>query len=207
MVQPRLKLQNDDPFVYVLRCSDNSLYCGTTTDLDRRLQAHNAGTGARYTRSRSPVRLAWYRQAPSKSEAFREEFRIKRLRKAPKELLLTCDKGGMLDNSNPKGDVAMTKAELTAKLAEEANVTKKAAMAMLDSLVKTLQNGLKEGGSVRIDGLGTFAVADRKERNGVNPQTRAKIRIPARKAPVFRAAKALKDSLKPVPKKTGKKSK
>ncbi len=194
-------------FVYVLRCSDNSLYCGTTTDLDRRLQAHNTGTGARYTRSRSPVRLVWYRQAPSKSEAFREEFRIKRLRKAQKELLLTCDKGGMLENSNPIGDVAMTKAELVAKLAEETNVTKKAATAMLDSLVKTLQTSLKDGGSVRIDGLGTFAVADRKARDGVNPQTRAKIRIPATKAPVFRAAKALKDSVKPVPKKTGKKSK
>ncbi len=101
----------------------------------------------------------------------------------------------------------MTKAELVAKLAEEAQVMKKAAAAMLDSLVKTLQNGLKEGGSVRIDGLGTFAVADRKERNGVNPQTGAKIKIPATKAPVFRAARALKDAVKPVPKKTGKKSK
>ena len=101
----------------------------------------------------------------------------------------------------------MTKAELVAKLAEEAQVTKKAATAMLDSLVKTLQTSLKDGGSIRIDGLGTFAVADRKARDGVNPQTRAKIRIPATKAPVFRAAKALKDAVKPVPKKTGKKSK
>jgi DNA-binding protein HU-beta len=102
----------------------------------------------------------------------------------------------------------MTKAELVAKLAEEAQVTKKAAAAMLDSVVKTLQTSLKEGGSVRIDGLGTFAVSDRKERNGVNPQTREKIKIPATKAPVFRAAKALKDMVKPAPKKaTGKKSK
>ena len=130
-------------FVYVLRCSDNSLYCGTTTDLDRRLQAHNTGTGARYTRSRSPVRLVWYRQAPSKSEAFREEFRIKRLHKAEKELLVTCDKDGELEYSNPIGGIAMTKAELVAKLAEEANVTKKAAAAMLGQLGQDLANRSK----------------------------------------------------------------
>lgn len=101
----------------------------------------------------------------------------------------------------------MTKAELVSKLAEETKVTKKVAATMLDTLVKTLQTGLKGGGKIRIDGLGTFAVADRKARNGVNPQTKAKIKIPATKAPVFRAAKALKEAVKPVPKKAGKKSK
>lgn len=90
----------------------------------------------------------------------------------------------------------MTKAELVSKLAEETKVTKKVAAAMLDSLVKTLQAGLKDGGKIRIYGLGTFAVADRKARTGVNPRTRAKIKIPATKAPVFRAAKALKDAAK-----------
>jgi DNA-binding protein HU-beta len=101
----------------------------------------------------------------------------------------------------------MTKAELVTKLAEETKVTKKVATALLDTLVRTLQSSLKDGGKIRIDGLGTFAVADRKARTGVNPQTRAKIKIPATKAPVFRAAKALKDAVKPVPKKAGKKSK
>lgn len=101
----------------------------------------------------------------------------------------------------------MTKAELVAKLAEETKVNKKVASAMLGSLVKTLQEGLKDGGKIRIDGLGTFAVADRKARNGVNPQTKAKIKIPATKAPVFRAAKALKDAVKPAAKQTGKKAK
>jgi DNA-binding protein HU-beta len=90
----------------------------------------------------------------------------------------------------------MTKAELVSKLAEETKVTKKVAAAMLDSLVKTLQAGLKDGGKIRIGGLGTFAVADRQARTGVNPRTRAKIKIPATKAPVFRAAKALKDAAK-----------
>lgn len=90
----------------------------------------------------------------------------------------------------------MTKAELVSKLAEEAELTKKVAAAILDSLVETVQAGLKDGAKIRIAGLGTFAVANRKARTGVNPQTRAKMKIPATKAPVFRAAKALKDAAK-----------
>jgi DNA-binding protein HU-beta len=146
-------------------------------------------------------------QVASKSEAFKEEFRIKRLYKAEKELLVSGQTGRELEYSNPKGGIVMTKAELVAKLAEEGKVTKKVATTMLNTLVTTLQAGLKDGGKIRIDGLGTFAVADRKARTGVNPQTRAKIKIPATKAPVFRAAKALKEAVKPVPKKAAKKTK
>jgi nucleoid DNA-binding protein/predicted GIY-YIG superfamily endonuclease len=194
-------------FVYILRCSDNSLYCGNTTDLEGRLRAHNSGIGARYTRTRSPVQLVWPLQATDKSAAFKEEFRIKRLYKAEKELLVTGQGDGEPQYSNLAGGIVMTKAELVAKLAEETKVTKKVATTMLNTLVTTLQAGLKDGGKIRIDGLGTFAVADRKARNGVNPQTKAKIKIPATKAPVFRAAKALKEAVKPVPKKAGKKAK
>ena len=80
-------------FVYILRCSDNSLYCGITTDLDRRLEAHSAGTGARYTRSRLPVQLVWFSEKPNKSEALQEEYRIKRLQKDEKELLVASQQG------------------------------------------------------------------------------------------------------------------
>ncbi len=97
--------------------------------------------------------------------------------------------------------IEMTKSELVAKLAEEGKVAKKAAAAILDGLVKTLQESLKGGEKIRIDGLGTFVVVDRKARTGVNPQTRAKIKIPATKAPAFRASKALKDAVKPPAKK------
>ena len=75
-------------YVYLLRCSDSSLYCGATTDLERRLQEHNEGTGSRYTRSRLPVRLVWSSEILSKSEAYREEYRIKRLSKSEKEKLV-----------------------------------------------------------------------------------------------------------------------
>ena len=71
--------------VYLLRCSDGSLYCGTTTDLERRAQEHNQGVGSRYTKSRLPVRLVWSSLELSKSAAFREEFRIKHLHKVLNE--------------------------------------------------------------------------------------------------------------------------
>lgn len=90
----------------------------------------------------------------------------------------------------------MTKAELVSKIAEASDVTKKVAETMLKTLIESLHRTLKEGGEIRIDGLGTFKVMERKARTGVNPQTKAKINIPATKAPVFRAAKALKEAVK-----------
>lgn len=70
---------SDAAFVYLLRCGDGSLYCGWTTDLERRLAQHQAGVASRYTRSRLPVELAWSAAATSRGEAMSEEARIKRL--------------------------------------------------------------------------------------------------------------------------------
>ncbi len=75
-------------FVYLLRCCDGSLYCGWTNDLDRRLAAHGAGTASRYTRSRLPVELAWSLEVAGRSEAMREEARIKRLPRTEKLALI-----------------------------------------------------------------------------------------------------------------------
>ena len=76
-------------WVYVLRClADDSLYTGWTVDLDRRLAAHQAGTGSRYTRSRLPVELAAALPMPDARTARREEARIKRLSRAAKLELL-----------------------------------------------------------------------------------------------------------------------
>jgi putative endonuclease len=71
-------------FVYLLRCADDTLYCGWTTDVGRRLAAHRAGTASRYTRSRRPVVLAAVISVPDRSAALREEARIKRLPRAAK---------------------------------------------------------------------------------------------------------------------------
>jgi putative endonuclease len=70
--------------VYLLRCSDGSLYTGITTDLARRLAAHRAGKGARYTRGRSPLRLVHAEPASTRAAALRRERQIKSLRRQEK---------------------------------------------------------------------------------------------------------------------------
>ena len=75
-------------YVYLLRCGDDSLYCGWTVDLDRRLAAHAAGTGARYTRSRLPVAMAAAWEVADRSAAQRLELRVKALRRPAKEALV-----------------------------------------------------------------------------------------------------------------------
>ena len=81
--------------VYLARCRDGTLYCGYTVDIRRRLLMHNAGLGAKYTRSRQPVTLAYLEELPSKSAALRRENELKKLSRAQKEALI----GGM---STPK---------------------------------------------------------------------------------------------------------
>jgi len=72
----------------MLRCADGSLYTGSARDLSARVRLHQAGRGARYTRSRLPVELVWSREVAGWSEALREEHRVKRLSRAGKERLL-----------------------------------------------------------------------------------------------------------------------
>lgn len=78
----------DDAFVYLLRCSDDSLYCGWTIDLDRRLEAHASGRGSAYVRRRLPARYAAVWRAQSRTHARSAEARIKRLTR-PEKLALT----------------------------------------------------------------------------------------------------------------------
>ena len=75
-------------YVYMVRCSDGTLYTGIARDLDKRLAAHNSGTdGARYTRTRRPVTLVYARPVESQSAAAGLEYRIKKLRRVQKEEL------------------------------------------------------------------------------------------------------------------------
>lgn len=87
----------------------------------------------------------------------------------------------------------MNKAELITKMAEESKLTKKAAEAALQAFVSTVEGALKAGEKVQLVGFGTFEVRHRAARKGRNPQTKEEIKIPASKAPVFKAGKALKD--------------
>ena len=79
-----------DAWVYLLRCRDGSLYCGWTSDLERRLAAHRSGRGSRYTASRLPVSVALAQPMVDRGAARREESRIKRLSRAQKLALVAA---------------------------------------------------------------------------------------------------------------------
>ena len=71
-------------YTYTVKCCDNTLYTGWTTDLDRRIEAHNSGKGAKYTRSRRPVELIYAERFDTKQEAMRREWEIKQLSREEK---------------------------------------------------------------------------------------------------------------------------
>lgn len=75
-------------FVYLLRCADDTLYCGYTTDVARRVAVHNAGKGAKYTRSRLPVVCVYREEFATRSEALAREAAIKKYSRAQKLALL-----------------------------------------------------------------------------------------------------------------------
>lgn len=75
-------------FVYVLQCSDNTLYTGVTNDLERRLEAHQKGVGSKYTRGRIPVHLLAYKELPNRSEAQSIEHQVKNLNRKRKLQLI-----------------------------------------------------------------------------------------------------------------------
>jgi putative endonuclease len=80
-----------EAWVYMLRCRDGSLYTGWTTDVDRRLERHRAGKASRYTASRLPVELVLELPMTGRSEALREEARIKRLDRHAKLALIAAE--------------------------------------------------------------------------------------------------------------------
>jgi len=71
-------------YVYILKCKDNTLYCGITNDLDKRIKAHNNGSGAKYTTGRKPVELVYKEKCLNKSEALKREKQIKKMKKEQK---------------------------------------------------------------------------------------------------------------------------
>ena len=74
-------------YAYLVRCSDNSLYAGWTNNIEKRLKSHNAGTGAKYTKSRRPVTLAYLEEFDTKSEAMKWEAALKKMTHQQKEEL------------------------------------------------------------------------------------------------------------------------
>ena len=89
------KAIGQEQFVYILLCADGTLYTGWTNCLTKRVQAHNAGRGAKYTKPRLPVRLVYFEQLPDKSSALRREHALKTLARSEK-LALIAAKGNLL---------------------------------------------------------------------------------------------------------------
>jgi len=76
-------------FIYLLRCSDNSLYCGQTKNLQRRIKEHNSiDSKSKYTRIRKPVSLVYFEKYKTINEALKREFEIKKMKKTEKEKLI-----------------------------------------------------------------------------------------------------------------------
>lgn len=77
-------------YLYLLRCSDNSLYCGQTKDLQKRIQEHNFDKvkSAKYTKGKRPVKLVYFEKYKTINEALKREFEIKKMTKSKKEILI-----------------------------------------------------------------------------------------------------------------------
>lgn len=75
-------------YTYIIKCADSTLYTGWTNDLDKRIKVHNSGKGAKYTKTRRPVKLVYYEEHETKNEAMSREYAIKQLTRREKELLI-----------------------------------------------------------------------------------------------------------------------
>ena len=79
-------------YLYILRCADDTLYTGITTDVEKRLEAHRTGKGAKYTRGRAPLELVYRETCGSHSDALKRELEIKKLSRAEKQKLIAADR-------------------------------------------------------------------------------------------------------------------
>lgn len=79
-------------YVYIVECKDGTFYTGWTTCLERRVEEHNSGKGAKYTRGRGPVKMIYHEEFETKEEAMRREYAIKRLSRKEKEQLVGREK-------------------------------------------------------------------------------------------------------------------
>ena len=134
--------------VYLVRCSDNSLYCGITNDLKSRIIEHNSGKGAKYTRSRRPVELVGVGPEMTKGEALKLEYRIKRLPPEQKIFKLKRKENGMtvtkrdlksLQRQIKALEKKMDKLIAAAEKSEKATTTKRAPSKKAPSRKKAAQ--------------------------------------------------------------------
>lgn len=84
----KLSMDENKYFVYMLLCADRTFYIGTSNDVKKRVATHNSGKGAKYTKTRRPVKLLYQEEVENKSEALKREIVLKKLRRSQKEELL-----------------------------------------------------------------------------------------------------------------------
>ena len=80
--------QHQGNYTYIVKCSDETFYTGWTNDLEKRIEMHNSGKGAKYTKARLPVELVYYEAFDTKEEAMSREWHIKRLSRSEKQKLI-----------------------------------------------------------------------------------------------------------------------
>ncbi|SDI11473.1 putative endonuclease [Alteribacillus persepolensis] len=85
-------MRDSNYYVYMLRCADDTLYIGYTTNIEKRLRQHNNGTGAKYTRGRGPFEVVYQKGFPTKQEAMQVEYRMKQLSRKEKQALIEKQK-------------------------------------------------------------------------------------------------------------------
>ena len=88
----------------MLKCIDGTLYTGWTNDLEKRVEAHNSGKGAKYTKARRPVELAYYEEFETKEQAMKREYAIKQLGRKEKQELIAGKKVKLSDERKEKED-------------------------------------------------------------------------------------------------------
>ena len=91
-------------YTYMLKCSDGTLYTGWTNDLEKRVEAHNSGKGAKYTKARRPVELAYYEEFETKEQAMKREYELKELGRKEKQELIAGKKVKLSDERKEKED-------------------------------------------------------------------------------------------------------
>lgn len=89
-------------FVYILKCKDNTLYTGYTINVERRLQMHENGKGAKYTRGRGPLKVVFTKKYSTKEEALQQEYAIKQLTRKEKDDLINNHSKGAAHHENPE---------------------------------------------------------------------------------------------------------
>ncbi|MBA3034251.1 MAG: HU family DNA-binding protein [Gammaproteobacteria bacterium] len=176
-------------YLYLLECSDGSLYTGVTTDVARRWREHLSGKGARYTRSHMPLHLVASSPVGSRSDALRVELAIKRLPKTKKISAVQS-----LIHHSHRNDT-MNKSELIEAIAKSADITKVDAEKALAATIATVVKAVAKGDSVTLVGFGSFKPSKRAARTGRNPATGAVLKIAATTVPRFTAGATFKTAV------------